>query len=69
MAERNQSSDQSTGNADRPATTQTAKRSSVPAVFGDGSTKEQQDAQVKAAQEADRSVKEYADAERESRSS
>jgi hypothetical protein len=69
MAE-NSSSDQSTGTADRPATTQQAqKRSSVPAVFGDGSTKEQQDQLIREAKEANEATKAFADQEREARSS
>ncbi len=68
MAE-NQSSDQSTGTADRPATQQAPKRSSLPAVFGDGSTKEQQDQLIREAKEANEATKAFADQEREARSS
>lgn len=53
---------------EQPATSQT-RRGSTPEVFGDGSTREQQQEQIRAAEETNRQVKEYADAEREARGS
>lgn len=68
MAENSGTSDQNTGSTDRPATTQqAAKRSSRPAVFGDGSTREQQDQLLQDAKDANATTKKYADAEREAR--
>lgn len=57
--------------AQQPATGQDtgARRSSTPAVFGDGSTREQQQQRVKAAETANRETKEFADADRKARGS
>lgn len=68
MAENSSSSDQPTG-SDRPATGQSRRGATPATVFGDGSTKEQQDAQVKAAEETNRLVKAAGDAERKARDS
>ena len=54
--------------AQQPATAQPQKRAATPEVFGDGSTKKQQDQLKKENEEANRQVKELADAEREARS-
>jgi hypothetical protein len=47
---------------------QPRKGSTGPAVFGDGSTQEQQDRLVREAEEANAATKRYADTEREARS-
>lgn len=60
--------EQSKSGGDQPATTQ-ASSSAGPETFGDGSTREQQQEQIRAAEETNRQVKEFADAEREARSS
>ena len=53
----------------QPATGGDETRRATPAVFGDGSTKEQQDAQVQAANETNKLIKEAGDAERDARTS
>lgn len=47
-----------------PSETSTGSQSGT---FGDGSTQEQQDAQVKAAEEANEAVRRFADTERKAR--
>ncbi len=65
-----QSRDESTGTADRPAQqVQAPRKSATPAVFADGSTREQQQQLVKEAEEANAQVKKFADAERKARNS
>jgi hypothetical protein len=54
--------------APAPAKAQPATGAGKSGTFGDGSTQEQQDAQIKAAEEANAETKRLADAEREARS-
>lgn len=66
MANEQQNPTQQSTPQQQPASSST--RRSVPAVFGDGSTREQREQLVKEAEEANRSTKQYADAERKARS-
>lgn len=67
-SEQSKASTSEPASTEQPATTQ-ARSGAGPETFGDGSTREQQQEQIRAAEETNRQVKEFADAEREARSS